>query len=155
MRIVRLLSGAAAAACTVAMAGPTLADDNLEGHYRAVVDGSTTDPLGASVLTINAGCDPFGNCAGWVSTPKTWGAAIKKRPGGSWTISRAAAAGWTCPDGTKASADLVYAFDATTLAGSVIATKAAGACGDPARPMQAYSLQIQQCVDDPNRGVCG
>ena len=95
--------------CAVSMAAPVLADDSLNGHYQAVVDGSRTNPLGG-ILIVNTQCDPTGNCTGWVSTPKTWGAAINKSPGGSWTINRTDPTAWTCGDGSKAAADLVYSF---------------------------------------------
>jgi hypothetical protein len=139
--------------CAVSMAAPVLADDSLNGHYQAVVDGSRTNPLGG-ILIVNSQCDPTGNCTGWVSTPKTWGAAINKSPGGSWTINRTDPTAWTCGDGSKASADLVYSFAPPGLAGSITSTKAAGGCGDPGTPTTTHSLQVQQCVDVPGRGVC-
>ncbi|QLL05927.1 hypothetical protein [Mycobacterium vicinigordonae] len=141
------------ACCAAALAGPAAADDSLNGHYQAAVDGSRSHPLGG-ILILNTSCNPAGNCTGWVSTPKTWGAPIDKAPGGSWTISRADSSAWTCPDGSKAAADLVYAFSSTSLAGSITSTKAAGGCGDPATPTTTYSLQVQKCVDSPSRGVC-
>jgi hypothetical protein len=153
MRIVRLVPIGAAAACSIGFAAPALADSSLNGHYQASVNGSRSDPLGG-ILLINSQCNPTGNCTGWVSTPKTWGAAISKPPGGPWTISRTDSAAWACPDGSKAPADVVYSFDAASLAGSVTATKASGACGDPAMPAKTSSLQIQKCVDNPSTGVC-
>ena len=156
LHIVRLLSNrilAALVTFTVGMAGPALADDGLNGHYQAIVDGSRSNPL-SEILIINTNCDAAGNCTGWVSTPKTWGAAISKPPGGSWSTSHTDPVGWTCADGSKAPADLVYTFAPATLAGSITSTKAAGGCGDPARPTNTHSLTVQKCVDDPNRGVC-
>lgn len=157
MRIVRLIATTAAAACSagipIGFAAPALADDSLNGHYQALINRSPTDPLGG-ILIVNSQCDAAGSCSGWVSTPKTWGAPINKAPGGPWTIDRTDAAGWTCPDGSKGPADLVYSFDAAGLGGSLTATKAAGACGDPARPTKSYALHVQKCADDPNRGVC-
>jgi len=144
---------AALGACAVGLAGPALADDSLNGHYQAFVDGSRTNPLGG-ILILNTTCDPAGNCSGWVSTPKTWGAAISKPPGGSWTISRTDPQGWTCPNGGNAPADLVYTFDPGSLAGTLTATKAAGGCGDPATPTNTHSLTVQKCVDSPGGGVC-
>lgn len=85
MHIVRMFPTAILAALggyAIGMAGPALADDSLNGHYQAIVDGSRSDPLGG-ILIVNTNCDPSGNCTGWVSTPKTWGAAINKPPGGS------------------------------------------------------------------------
>ncbi|HTQ18282.1 hypothetical protein [Mycobacterium sp.] len=155
MRIVRLLPTAilAVVGCAVATAGPALADDSLNGHYFAVVDGSRSNLL-STILTFQTTCDPAGNCTGWVTTPKTWGAPVSKPPGGSWTINRTDRAGWTCPNGGTAPADLVYTFAPANLAGSIITTKAAGGCGDPARPTTTHSLQVQKCVDDPTKGVC-
>lgn len=156
MRIIRFFPTGLAAlgACALGMAGPALADDSLNGHYSAFVDGSRSNPLAQAILIINTQCDPAGNCTGWVSTPKTWGAAINKPPGGEWTISRTDPTAWTCPDGSQAPADLVYTFAPTTLAGSLTATKAAGGCGDPATPTATHSLQVQRCVVIPGRGVC-
>jgi hypothetical protein len=139
--------------CAIGLAAPVLADDSLNGHYQGLVDGARANPLGG-ILMIGTNCDPAGNCTGWVSTPKTWGAPINKPPGGSWTISRTDPTAWTCANGSKAPADLVYTFAPTTLAGSITSTKAAGGCGDPLRPTNTYSLQVQKCVDDPSRGVC-
>ena len=154
MRIIRLLTILTVLGCgALATSGIAAADDSLNGHYRAVVDGSRSNQLG-DILLINTTCDPSGNCSGWVSTPKTWGAAIDKTPGGPWTINRTDSQGWTCADGTKAAADLVYTFAAGSLAGSITSTKVAGGCGDPATPSIAHGLQIQQCVDSPTRGVC-
>jgi hypothetical protein len=156
MRIVRLFPTAILAAlgsCAVAMAAPVLADDSLNGHYQAIVDGSRSNPL-SDILIINAKCDPADNCTGWVSTPKTWGAPINKPLGGSWTISRTDPLAWACANGSKAPADLVYTFAPTSLAGSITATKAAGGCGDPTRPTNTHSLKVQQCVDNPGQGVC-
>jgi hypothetical protein len=156
MHIIRLLSAvfpAALGAYLVGTAGPALADDSLNGPYQAVVDGSLSNPLGG-ILLINSHCDPAGNCTGWVSTPKTWGAALSKPPGGSWTINRTDPRAWACPNGSNAPADLVYTFAPASLAGAITATKAAGGCGDPARPTTSHSLQVQKCVDDPRRGVC-
>lgn len=156
MHIVRLLPSAILAAlggCAIGMAGPVLADDSLNGHYQAIVDGSRTNPL-STILNLNTNCDPADNCTGWVSTPKTWGAPINKPPGGSWTISRTDPRGWTCDDGSTAAADLVYTFAPTSLAGSITATKAAGGCNDPTRPTTTHSLTVQKCVDSPTRGVC-
>jgi hypothetical protein len=154
MRIVRFLPTAILTAFAVATAAPALADDSLNGHFRLLVDGSESSPLGASILGINSQCDGAGNCSGWASTPRTWGAAINKSAGGPWTIDRADREGWSCPDGSKAPADLAYSFAAATLTGSVVATKSAGACGDPARPTKTHALHMTKCVDDPNRGVC-
>jgi hypothetical protein len=139
--------------CAVSMAGPVLADESLNGHFQTIVDGTRSNPLG-DILIVNTKCDPAGDCTGWVSTPKTWGAPINKPPGGSWAISRTDSAAWTCADGSRAPADLVYTFAPTSLAGSITATKAAGGCGDPATPTITHSLQVQQCVDVPGRGVC-
>jgi len=36
----------------IGMAGPALADDSLNGHYQAIVDGSRSDPLGG-ILIVN------------------------------------------------------------------------------------------------------
>ena len=129
LHIVRSLSNgilAALVAFAVGMAGPALADDGLNGHYQAIVDGSRANPP-SEILIINTNCDAAGNRTGWVSTPKTWGAAISKPP--------------------------VCTFAPATLAGSITSTKAAGGCGDPARPTNTHSLTVQTCVDDPNRGV--
>ena len=156
MHIVRIFPTAILAALggyAIGMAGPALADDTLNGHYQAIVDGSRSDPLGG-ILIVNTNCDPAGNCTGWVSTPKTWGAAINKPPGGSWTISRTDPQAWPCPNGGTAPADLVYTFAPGSLAGSITATKAAGGCGDPARPTATHSLAVQKCVDSPTQGVC-
>jgi hypothetical protein len=156
MIMVRLIPTAMFAAFTgwaVAMAGPALADDSLNGHYQALVDGSRSNPLGGT-LGFQTHCDPAGNCSGWVTTPKTWGAATSKAPGGSWTITRTDGTAWNCANGRQAPADLVYTFAPGSLAGSITATKAAGGCGDPGRPTTTYTLQLQKCVDDPTRGVC-
>lgn len=139
--------------CGVATASRVHAENNLNGHYQAVVDGSRSNALGG-ILMINTNCDSAGNCTGWVSTPKTWGAAINKSPGGSWTITRNDSQAWDCGSGGKAPADLVYSFPAANLAGSVTATKAAGACGDLTRPTATHSLLVQKCVDNPAQGVC-
>ncbi|OBK13556.1 hypothetical protein A5636_09335 [Mycobacterium asiaticum] len=146
-------SGAALGCFAVGLAGPALADDSLNGHYQAVVNGSPSNSLG-DILNINSSCDPDGNCTGWVSTPKTWGAPISKSAGASWTIRRTNPTGWTCADGSKGAAELVYSFAPASLAGTITATKVAGACGDPTTPTATYSLNIHQCVDDPRRGVC-
>ena len=150
---VLLAAFATCATCGLATAGRAYAENNLNGHYQAVVDGSRSNALGG-ILMISTNCDSTGNCTGWVSTPKTWGAAINKSPGGSWTITRNDSQAWDCGNGGKAPADLVYSFAAANLAGSVTATKAAGACGDPTRPTATHSLQVQKCVDNPDQGVC-
>jgi hypothetical protein len=156
MQLVRILPAtilAALGGCAVGMAGPALADDSLNGHYQAVVDGARSNPL-STILLINTQCDPAGDCKGWVSTPKTWGAPINKPPGGSWTISRTDPHAWACPGGGTAAADLVYTLAPGSLAGSITATKVAGGCGDPARPTTTHSLAVQKCVDSPTQGVC-
>lgn len=125
MHIVRIFPTAILAALggyAIGMAGPALADDSLNGHYQAIVDGSRSDPLGG-LLIVNTNCDPAGNCTGSVSTPKTLGAAINKPPGGSWTISRTDPQAWTRPNGGTAPADLVYKFAPGSLAGSITVTK--------------------------------
>jgi hypothetical protein len=53
--------------CAVSMAGPVLADDSLNGHYQAVVDGSRADPLG--VDPENMGCRDQ-KVAGWLVDPQ-------------------------------------------------------------------------------------
>ena len=137
----------------VGLASPAAADDSINGHYQAVVDGSRANQLG-DILLINTTCDPAGNCRGWVSTPKTWGAAIEKAPGGAWTINRTDSLGWTCSNGAKAPADLVYTFAPGSLAGTITVTKAAGGCGDPATETATHTLKVQKCVDSPDGGVC-
>jgi hypothetical protein len=144
---------AALSACAVGLASPALADDSLNGHYQAVVDGSRANPL-STILLPNTKCDPAGTCSGWVSTPKTWGAPLTKRPGGSWTITRTDPQGWSCPGGGTGPADLTYTFAPGSLTGSITVTKAAGACGDPARPSATHSLVVQKCVDSSDGGVC-
>jgi hypothetical protein len=144
---------AALSACAVGVAAPALADDSLNGHYQAVVDGSRANPL-STILLPSTKCDPAGRCSGWVSTPKTWGAPLTKTPGGSWTITRTDPQGWSCANGGTGPADLTYTFAPGSLAGSITATKAAGACGDPGRPTATHSLLVQKCVDSPTAGVC-
>lgn len=155
MHLARLLPLAIVVAVleTAVSAAPARADDSLNGPYFAVVDGSRTNLL-STIVSINSTCDPAGSCTGRVTTPKTWEAAITKSPGASWTITRTDPAAWTCPDGSNAAADLVYAFAPATLAGSITATKAARACGDPAMPTTTHSLVVQQCVVDPRQGMC-
>lgn len=137
----------------IGMSGVASADDGLNGHYFAIVDGARSNLL-STILTFNSTCDAAGTCNGWVTTPKTWGAAVEKAPGGPWTINRTDAHGWTCADGNTAATDLVYTFAPGTLAGSITSTKAAGGCGDPARPTVTHSLTLQKCTVGPDGGVC-
>lgn len=138
---------------SVAMSGVAAADDSLNGHYFAVVDGARSHLL-STILMFNTTCDSAGNCNGSVTTPKTWEATVNKAPGGPWTINRTDAHGWTCADGTVVAADLVYSFAPGTLTGSITSTKAAFGCGDPARTTATYSLTVQKCVNGPDGGVC-
>lgn len=116
---------AAVAAATV-LAAPAAADGQLEGDFR-FVNGPTTN-----TWSISTRCNPEGVCGGTVSSSTGMVANISRAAGGPWTVVRHdVPSGWTCPDGSTGAADVVYAFDPATLAGTLSNTSKPGVCGDP------------------------
>lgn len=99
----------------------------LDGAYTYFIENSRF-----ALWSITSTCDPAGNCFGHIVSTRKWTAPLTKAVGGPWTIQRDSPAdGWVCPDGAPAPAHYAYSFDPATLAGTVIYTKAPGACGNP------------------------
>jgi hypothetical protein len=114
------------AGIAVGSAVPASADEMLEGDYR-FVNGAIVN-----TWTITTQCNPEGKCGGTISTSTGLVAAIKKAPGGPWTVDRHDVPnGWICPDGSTGPGDQVYTFDPVTLAGMLDSTSKPGACNDP------------------------
>jgi hypothetical protein len=128
---------AVVAALTV-LAAPAAAEGQLEGDF-AFVNGPTTN-----TWSISTRCNPEGLCGGTVSSSTGMVSNIKREVGGPWTVVRHDVAnGWTCPDGSTGAADVVYAFDPATLAGTLSNTSKPGVCGnpDPINTQQPISLR--------------
>ncbi|MCT7661660.1 hypothetical protein [Mycobacterium deserti] len=113
-------------AAAVGFAAPASADQRLDGDY-AFVNGATTN-----TWSINTQCNPEGVCGGTVSSSTGMVANISRPADGPWTVVRHDVPnGWTCANGTTGPADVVYAFDPATLAGTISNTSKPGTCGDP------------------------
>lgn len=140
MAITRAAAVAVAfAGIAVGSAGPAWADEPLEGDYT-FVNGSTVN-----TWTITTQCNPEGKCGGTVSTSTGLVAAIKKAPGGQWTVDRNDVFnGWICPDGTTGAGDQVYSFDPVSLAGTLTSTSRPGACNDPNVLRGEFPISLQR-----------
>ena len=121
-----VLVALAFAGLAVGSAAPAWADERLDGDYT-FVNGPTTN-----TWTITTQCNPEGKCGGTVSTSTGLVEAIKKLPGGLWTLDRTDVPnGWICPNGSTGPGDQSYTFDPVTLAGTLSYTSKPGACNDP------------------------
>lgn len=110
----------------IASAGPSWADDRLDGDFT-FVNGPTSN-----TWTITTQCNPEVTCGGTVSSSTGMLAQISRVAGGPWTIERHDVFnGWKCADGGTGAADVTYSFDPATLAGTISYTTKPGACNDP------------------------
>ena len=139
MAFTHVIAAAVAVTCTaIGLASPAWADAQLDGDYT-FVDGPTT-----MTWSITTRCNAERTCGGTISTSRGWVGAIHRVAGGPWTAERRGVPnGWTCPDGSTGPADLSYAFDPESLAGTVILVSKPGVCNDPnsQQGQQPVSLQ--------------
>lgn len=139
MRTTRVAAVAVAfAGIAVGSAVPAWAEQPLQGEYT-FVNGPTVNRW-----AITTRCNPEGKCGGTLTTSTGLTAAIKKAPGGPWTVDRRDVPnGWICPDGSTGAGDVSYAFDPATLAGTVSLTSKPGACNDPNVLQAQHPVSLQ------------
>jgi hypothetical protein len=132
----------------VGLASPAWADEQLDGDYT-FVNGATT-----TTWSITTQCSAERTCGGTVSTSTGWVGAISRLAGGPWTAERRDVSnGWTCADGNTGPADLLYSFDAESLAGTVTATSNPGVCNDPNSAQAQQPISLQRADSPPSPGI--
>ena len=138
MTVVRCLAAAATfAAIAVGGAGPAWAEPTMNGHYTYTSTGAS-----GQLVTSDWYVTPCGD--GCVNVTTNSGTAEARFVNGQWTGDANSDA--KCPDGTVVPNAFSnhYAWDPTTLAGTVAVTYTVPACGSPAGATGTNHMQLKQ-----------